>query len=481
MTSSSDKSDTHRHNPTDLALPGPLSAMLIVSNLLFLTLALTLAWCNRLSGDDFAFLARAEQYGVLGSVTDWWRHWTGRWASALVIACTVLFVNEGRLFVYNLITIVGFVLSLWTLLHRLFHRYLGARLTPLTGLNLAVFLSGVLFFVDGHRGETWYWLSGSATYLQPLGFPFVAAALIAQSSFAALLVSALLFGLAAGCNESIAFLTLVLLSGVLGAVLWKSCPMFREAWKPPMFHRACWPFLISLASSAALYFAPGNQVRRAFFPRGSTFTAILLAWRGTTHILQFYLTHRALLLGLAVVLGWIVRPSPPTETRGEGWPRPGRSFLALSAITYGAVFLSVLPAAIGEQGCPPQRAWEQISVLLVGAAFIAGLSLAQTSFRFPSGFLPGAVAALCLMGGMAPSLVSLARQYPVVRRYAASFDARYQRLLDHRRSGDTREVRLDPLGSSGWLPSAEIPPDPTHWRNQEVRDGMSLRFPVRLK
>src|SRR5207244_3644918 len=179
--------------------------------------------------------------------------------------------------------------------------------------------------------------------------------------------------------------TLVLLSGVLCAVLWKSRPMFREAWKRPVFHRACWPFLISLASSAALYFAPGNQVRRAFFPPGSTFTAILLAGRSTTHILQFYLTHRASLLGLAVVLGWI--------------------------------------------------------------------------------------------GGMAPSLLSLARQYPVVRRYAASFDARYQRLLDHRRSGDTSEVRLDPLGSSGWLPSAEITPDPTHWRNQEVRDGMSLGFP----
>src|SRR5438132_3218998 len=118
MTSSSDKPDSHRRNPTDLALPAPLSAMLLVSNLLFLTLLLTLAWCNRLSGDDFAFLARARQFGVLGSLNEWWHHWTGRWASTLIISCVVLLVHDGRLFACSLIAIVCFLVSLWSLTHR---------------------------------------------------------------------------------------------------------------------------------------------------------------------------------------------------------------------------------------------------------------------------------------------------------------------------------------------------------------------------
>ena len=169
-------------------------------------------------------------------------------------------------------------------------------------------------------------------------------------------------------------------------------------------------------------------------------------------------------------------------THSVSRPRAATVCLLSSAATYCAIFLSALPAAFGTLGCPPQRAWEQIAVLLVGGSFIVGISVAQrVVVRFPSRSLSTAVVSLCLTASLAAFAYPLWRQYPVVTKYARNYDARYRRLLDLRLTGERREVTLDSLGSSGWLPSAEVTPDPTNWRNQEVREGMSLGFPLRLK
>ena len=93
-------------------------ALLVVSNAGFLLLMALLMRSNRLCVDDFAILAAVRrQGGILACIGWFWHNWTGRWFSILVTAAVDVWAQaDGKLFYYNLVTLLCFWLALWSLL-----------------------------------------------------------------------------------------------------------------------------------------------------------------------------------------------------------------------------------------------------------------------------------------------------------------------------------------------------------------------------
>ncbi|HZP83821.1 MAG TPA: DUF6056 family protein [Chthonomonadaceae bacterium] len=469
-----------RASPTRSSLTPVLLSGVVVFNVLTLAFLLLFAACNRLTTDDFCFLGKVRSLGVVGCAAWYWQHWTGRWASSSLIALvTALSGPSCRLWGYSLVTLLAFTLSLWWLLNVLARRVLSVRPSPLVMANLAFFLVGQLFFATFERGQAWVWLSGSATYLWPLSLLFVALALLLhpKPSPIQLLTASLLFGLIPGCNETLAFVSLLGLGAAAGFFGLRARFRIRVLRRDPAFLKAFWPLLLCLAGSSLVVFAPGTHARQATVARGDM--GNVLAY--TLHALTFFPHHRLPWLAMPALFGYAVgRLYPLAEAQDAR--STARLLPLLAAGVVVATFLSVLPAALADRSGPPLRAWLQITVVFVGACFAAGFILANSMGKVSrDGPMFSALLAVGLLANALLAAYFLKQQYPIVTRYAASYDARLRFLYAKQAQGTTGLAIMDNLPDSGWLITADTSTDPQSWLNQCLKDGLALGFDVRCR
>src|SRR5207253_11245863 len=120
----------------------------------------------------------------------------------------------------------------WFLTRRVLRHTLNVRLPAALELNLALYLSGLLFFSTFERGEVWFWLSGSATYLWPLALALLGAGFLLARRPSAWTVAAgsVALALTAGFNESPALLIVTALAAGLCAALWKARGKGARMW-----------------------------------------------------------------------------------------------------------------------------------------------------------------------------------------------------------------------------------------------------------
>jgi hypothetical protein len=466
-----------REDDPEPALPRHFLLLILLFDLLFLVLFLTLAACSRMAADDFMFLGQVQRSGAWGTTSALWRHWTGRWVSSLLISTLVETVSAGQLLGVNVLSLLMMTGATWFLI-RVAFRYPRRRLPRLVEGSLALAASGLLFLLDPRRGETWFWLSGSVTYLWPIAFALAGLTLLLRPpSPGGALGAFLLTGAAAGCNESLAFLLVLLLATALCV----TAPRPHLSAKQP-HHGAgnlITALLGTLVSAGLMLAAPGNHARRAFFPLGSVWGSLPLAARSTGEVLGFYALHRGHALLLAMIFGALAGRHLYGIASG-GWKTTRAALtLSLAAVVPLLTFLSVLPAAVSQHGPPPARAWEQISVFLMAACLLFGASHSPRG-RGGSAKTADAILTAGLLGGTLLLLTALAEQAPRVTTYAAAYDSRYRLLLSERAAGRRTPLALAPLPDSGWLRSAEIAPEPGNWRNQALKEGLSLGFEVRL-
>ena len=127
----------------------------------------------------------------------------------------------------------------------------------------------------------------------------------------------------------------------------------------------------------------------------------------------------------------------------------------------------------------PKRSLTQISFYLITLCTFLCFYSGYTQNVFPKFVTPGFYISsiTCLIILVATGV----SQQHIVSTYALALDQRTKALQELNEKGNTTWTKVEPLPPSGFLYSAEITTDTSHFSNLQYQKGLGLHFKVSLK
>jgi hypothetical protein len=208
--------------------------------------------------DDFCFMAKMNDYGILGSINWWYLNWQGRFLPQL-LTNLILFHYEkyNSFFLYGVIKILLFSFSLYRIFYFLLIRF---KIILNKVDNFIVFIFSILIFflfLDFHIDtSTFYWINVSTMYFVGMAFLLLGTSELLNPSKSYLSYTILSFSFFyVGCSsEHVALLVIFLLF-----MLFFLNRFFIQNFFS--LNKHFFAFLFCLISFFIMYFAPGNSIR----------------------------------------------------------------------------------------------------------------------------------------------------------------------------------------------------------------------------
>ena len=155
---------------------GKKNSLFLLSACMIVLFALCYVWIsiyNRHCADDFDAIRDVNLYGIFGAIKHCYVSWEGSFTQGIVnYPMSELFKNNTSLFWYNVISLACLAGSCYLLTAYLCRKFL-VVIRPYALLVCGSILA-TLFFTSPSIDEVWFWLVGSASYLWPLTFLFMA-------------------------------------------------------------------------------------------------------------------------------------------------------------------------------------------------------------------------------------------------------------------------------------------------------------------
>lgn len=200
---------------------------------------------NRMAADDFSYAVVAKNLGFFNSQLFWYRTWTGRFtATFLQIFFTGLTGPSGKIYLYSALTFSLLFLAFAVF----FQKLLDKSFKNFTTYVLAAVCTVILYFLTPNKTESWYWLTGSATYLWPIilylfGISFL---FKQEHRLPDFFIAGILIFLSTGGNETFGFLEVI-------SLIWLT---LRKRNKFNLFLTTS-----SIIGFAVVFLSPGNGIR----------------------------------------------------------------------------------------------------------------------------------------------------------------------------------------------------------------------------
>jgi hypothetical protein len=427
--------------------------------------------------DDFVFANSVRDHGFFASQCDWYRNWSGRWASTAVITWVSSAVDLQRS--YWIVPAAAWALTIgafWCLWRAWVPR---AAFDRASYAMAPLLLCAVYAVFMPSCSEALYWLAGSATYQlgAAAALTVAVAAPIAIRArgwrrLAATGAAAAAAAVAAGTNETVMACEAFVL-GVVVALRWRGLRSLPWSWLVTV----C---LAAAASTAVVVLAPGNAVRSAGFPSGrNPWLAAAGAANELIGDLSRWSATPTLLLGTLLLL--TARPrtiSALTASLPRALRRKPSLFLGA---WMGTLYASLFPAWWAEGQLVENRVsnvtwlifvlgWPMM-VALGAAWFHRRYSLLRRADRAPAGPTPTArwwlraCFALALLGSEL-FVQKIADLRAVGPEFARQQRARYAEIAAARASG-TQDLEVQPITAfSSTLYSCDITFDARSWLNR---------------
>lgn len=354
---------------------------------------------NRMLSDDYCSMYIGKRLGLLRSIWYWYRTWHGRFSANVADWLLSLLGSEA----FPFFTLV--FLSMWVVFAAIvikeilnFRGYVSSNLFP--ALVLGVFLVFTTLIISPNISQSVFWWGGARSYLSPLILIMLYFALyyrfaeLSLNRFQILLWSFISFGLAffiGGFSETFTPVLVILLAGVMG-ITWLA-PKVSMKNASIFFLNA--GFLGALLSLIVMVLAPGNSIRRAFFPvPHDLFTTFRVAFTAYLAFLYNIFSSPYMLAGLlGTLLGsvWLGMRLPRESDISE--PRSWWVFAFLFA-GFVLAFGCFPPAVYATSEPPPARALITPAFFLVVSFLVSGfvfgrwlLSAMKDRFSLPSTLL----------------------------------------------------------------------------------------------
>jgi hypothetical protein len=401
---------------------------------------------NRLAVDDFCYGSFTYSHGFWGAQINTWESWTGRFlATFLQIFVSMAAKGNGHLLTYTLFMIGSLLVGLFCLFMIL------TKKDIFQSLWITFLSAGSLYLITPNIGESFYWLSGSATYLWPLILLiFLIFFLLRKNQTKIILITEFLlaFGLAGG-NETLTFLLCLVF---LFLAFYKKTKSIYMAGGGLVIG-----FLI-------MYFAPGNSIRGTIFNGMSWPVVAVKMWKiggwlflkhyfFNIHIWQFIIIYFVACLYL-----FSLKPLKVSLKNAV--------YSLIIFILFIGVY--VLPSLHVMGTLPPDRSDITLMFMLLTETLILAAAITTNwnftkNPKFWSFFIFISLLA-GLFGIYFSTKIELAQNYLIPKTYAGQYDIIYNDLkLDDVHQSKT--VILPPLPISQPLHSASLSSDPKNWIN----------------
>lgn len=457
---------------------------LFFGNLLYLLFILVIAYNNIPQSDDYCFMVANKHYGFFGSIRWWYNNWQGRFMPYVCINFFLLIYEKiGSLFPYTLFITFVYVFSIYHLLVKIINpeRSKWSRFF-IAGLSLTIFNSLLLFHFDT---STFFWINVSTMYFGGVGFFLLGVNQVFAKSRSLISYAVLIFSFlyAGSSSEHFGLISLILLGIILGAVFFSKEILAGGKRKKIIVTKLWISLLVCVLAFLILYIAPGNNVRRSFFPHLSIMNSVKHTASAINYLVFLVIPSR--LSYLFIVLFSFIFAGAYFGHKTNKENISTKLSILFCFVLVGVIILTQFLFIYALSYSGPSRAYIHLSILFVIAA--AGL-----------GFLIGgeanAVSAVHYLvtytGSLMIVLVSLyqikSSLYPTLN-YAKSVNERLGLLKRMKNSNYQGVFKLDSLkiSSRNFLINSEIAKNPLDSNsmviNNCIGEVLDLKFKMELK
>ena len=447
--------------------------LLVLANVIFLCLYLTLAINNRISHDDFYSIYVVREFGVLDGVSLIYNKWCTRYVALLISFFITYFLKfKATLFIYQISLLVLSSSSVYYMLNGLKDSI--CITTRFQKINCSILISMAILYCSFDVGETWFWLSSSCTYLfSCIAFFFSLGIILAQGNRISYLLLALCGIIIGGSNGTLSLFILVLLTFFLIGIRVKKLGLFSVDLSSEKITKCITLFVSIHIAFIVMYIGKGNEIRESFFEEISIYAALLLNIKYTGIIVLKIIPEilpYCIIFSLAI--STCFTPTIPIRSLKSGVKNIFICFVLFGVL----IFLFQLPISYKTQDLGADRTLYPIAIatLMVLTYFFSQiiLILSVNSKHIQT------LTIFCLGTIVAINSFQFYQQFTLSERYSKSFDQRLNQISIQK---NEKEIVLDRLPESGFLHSAEISPLPNHFTHDQLKLGLNVSAELKLK
>lgn len=437
---------------------------------LYLTYLQALAFClfliisfyfNRFAADDYYFIGEVKIRSFSNFYNHIYLHWHGRWTfNFIIILLAKLSELPYFLLIYNLVSYYILIRSISAFLTSVKEYFNIVTTIQYHPTVISIVFSSVLFFCTASPGDSWLWFTSSLIYFWSTIAFFSAFSCLLKAEktkvdYFILTLSLLYIG---GSNEVLAITCLLILAYFSVKKLFTPSSLFSLG--------------ILLVSFLINYLSPGTTFRESITTDLDLIDTLKYTGFGTVKFLA-NLTFETPLFFIPALLLSIPFYFIGKKTKRSFSFHPTKEFFLSVLTIILVVFFHQLILVYALGGIGPDRA-TIISSILIAFIFIRYLFLAgntSTSKRVMKWKGLMLVTILLLLGfnvffGVAH------------KKYAIALD---ERMVSINSQKDLDQVILvSPLPYSGYIYSAEITADSTHFLNQHLQKAVDSKRPIIL-
>lgn len=414
---------------------------------------LSTAYFNRYAADDFYFLTEIKNKSAIEIFKHLQFEWNGRFFSNWILAW---FIQWGEspyfLIVFNSISILLLYLGINRFLRKvtLFYQIKINNQNLLSFLFLTVF-----FFTSKAINDVWFWYSGAALYMSS--------------------TIALLFLLSVFFSKEKSFIDWVLL-----VVASMAIPGANEAMTIILLMFICWflvfrknQYKIPLLVSAILlticflinYLGKGTAIRDNITPNLNWLDVILYTGYATVKTL-FFQFHKTFLPALFLAIPIMFLSIPKIKSN---------KFHPLKELTFSCVMISIVVFINHIIAVIPLGALSPERITTVSSLLILILLTRYLYFLRSKIDISEKLKKAILVTNTVGVLVFVIVTFQIHQNYARAYDKRMEALGKIKTNIIHQQpVYLKALPNSGYLPSAEITTDTTHFLNVDLKKHFKL-------
>lgn len=437
-------------------MPKYIHPYLLIQVLLWSFFFISTAYFNRYAADDFYFISEIKNKSAVEIFNHLQFNWHGRFASNLLI---VLLLPLTKFSYFLMAFNLGSCLLLYMAIARLTKNGTNFYAINLKNKRLFAFLAmTVFFFLTLFPNDVWFWLTGSVVYLySTIALFFLLSVFFKKEKnsgdYFLLVVSSIFIS---GSNEPMTLILLLFLA------------VF--AVKQLLQFKIQLPYLLSavllFSGFCVIFFSSGTTLRDELTPSLPWTKVILFTAYATVKSLLFKLHYTFI---PAILLAFPFYMLGTTAQFKSVNFRPVRELLYSLFLIVSIVIINHLIVVIPLGALSPDRA-TMVSSVLILLLLIRYLFLLGSEINI-SEKLKKTILAINTIG----VLVFVVATFQIHNNYATAYDKRMDELAKMKASiTHQHPIYLKPLPHSGYLPSAEITTDTTHFLNEDLKRHFKL-------
>ena len=451
--------------------------LIICINIIYIGYLLIIGYYNPLLVDDFAFMAKLQEYGLFGSIDYWYNNWQGRFAPQFLINLIIIeYKWLGTTLPYILFVIALYIYSL----PKIFK-----HITQYNGRLICAAAASLLFnffVLTNFEVSTLFWTNVSAMYVAGIGFALFGTAQILSenNNMINYFLIGLCFAYAGSSAEHFgAICTFILLLYVIKYILKFKNDLWHQIKSNGRTAKVLFAFAICLISFVIMLLAPGTEIRRSHFTKATPFDTIFIALESLNFL--FYHIKGKIVYYLIFGMPFIYIG---TKLRTKSSIDENKTLLGICLslpIFIFFLYFCLVPTAYAISAPGPLRSMTHlafyIAVYVAACFFLIGYKI-----EFPRKLALFLTVLSCLMI-VKVYANKIYTTLPDTIHYAKDHRERIKKLKkineDH---GAPNIVTLQPLEDyeNNILWHSEISTDTSHWHNKAIKRALNLKFGIKL-